>query len=391
MLNKEALRVLKERIPYEDVVTYISGLEDEKMLWSIIDRLPVEIASEVHKRSILRRISAKEFMSDTFTPALEKFWAANQISKGKTPMCPSQQILERIDDSKVEEFLSSRKELAELGLAPIKLLIDVIKADGYPGILFPNIDVRTAYLEFSSLSGVTLGMEAEIETLMKSISFRTKAEMMRELKNYSKLLQDGSTVAAIGKKIPEFEIPEPLFQQLGELQKSVQSFYVKAPIEIEIQNEWVSSRAAALVAQMDRSFQQRNAFVLTPEMLQARIDGQSEIEDVFEKYSIPELLFSNEFNEYATLPFVGTVSGIQSDSPHQFCDGVVKKFVAEYLIGQRYKSASSSCLDILSDLLLEYIDVLADNVITIQKAGGEDQLQNFVKAMRDQGLDIYKE
>jgi hypothetical protein len=135
--------------------------------------------------------------------------------------------------------------------------------------------------------------------------------------------------------------------------------------EIGPMNEMIRSRSEALVQQMRLPLQQRSAFVLTPQVLQARMGLNPEAP--FAPLSIAELLFSNANGEPAPMPFASCQVELPATSSLPYCRAVFRKFAARILLEVGFSSTSDSVLDILADVVHEEVRRIAQTALLIQQ------------------------
>jgi hypothetical protein len=111
--------------------------------------------------------------------------------------------------------------------------------------------------------------------------------------------------------------------------------------------------------------QQRSAFVLTPNVLQARAGQSPEVS--FEPFSMAELLFSNSNGEAAPMPFASCVAELPASSQLPFCRSAFRRFVARQLATYGFKSASEPVLDILADVMNDEVRKIAHAAMAIKQ------------------------
>jgi hypothetical protein len=182
-------------------------------------------------------------------------------------------------------------------------------------------------------------------------------------------------------------VPEDVTEALSALVRKGKAVYDLPPEPPEIGpiNDWIRTRSDALVRQMSLPLQQRSAFVLTPQVLQARM-GQP-VDAPFEPFSIAELLFSNSSGEVAPMPFASCRVELPFASPVAYCRAVFRRFVARQLLALGYVEASDPVLDILADVVAHELKKVAQTAATIQQGAAVDQARCLAHALGACGYD----
>lgn len=391
-VQEAVIQRLHELIPFQDSFDFTIAAEDEVDFWGRIDNLPVTITMELHSLQVGIPNTDKDFPQDSLSPYLQNFWAANCLNNNIVPTTNNSVAFSRIysDDlvTLFDPFLNWKLvddlyiyENYKFSVKNLIYMCDAYSANGFPW-LFCDIDfLRTAYMQMHALSQTIPSkysyLAEEIGTKITQLQYPSKESFSKDIIQCEMNTDD----------IDEFEVPEEMLSDIStilgksnELIKLTQKVPPIGPID-----DWTLSRTAALVGQMGLPLQQRSAFVLTPQILQARIGH--DVESPYEPNSITELLFSNAQGQTMPMPYAHTTSELPNGSNLPFIRSVLKRYVSKQLISLGYASSSDVALDILTDTIHYEIKCIGQHAATIN-SDSSNPLQTINNALYMQGYDI---
>lgn len=353
-VKPEVIETLFNELPFKDIFDVIVGSESPEQFWKYVDSLPRSIAMMLHSIELKINVPVHDFPEETVSPILQSFWAANLISEGKTPETVNPQSITQISMDQLYKILE------ESGGAPhgdsvfsfegyefqMSNLLDICNSSichGMPWFFCEMDDVRAAYCAFSEIIQSAdprfAYLKSRILEKMRNLAYASSAEM----------IDDASDLGI--DSLPEFEMPSAVHDfyvnMISEAQK-VFEMPLRSP-QITPMNDWIKTRAESLVAQMALPLQQRSAFVLTPQILQAR--SGMPVDNAFDPLSLPELLFSNSNGDVCPMPFATSKVELPATSPTVYARSVFRKAAAK-IFSKWFKSVSDIALDVLADVMM---------------------------------------
>ena len=392
-VKPEVLEALFNEIPFKDSFETIISTGNPEDFWDYVDSLPRRLCMKLHNIELRFDVRADEFCEETLSPILESFWAAQVASKNITPETVNPRAITEVSRDLVEGYLSQaggwtkeddnhvRFEGQVFDLDALACMCDCAISDGRAFLFCEIPELRAAYSVFGreveKLDAKYHFTKSQITRKLRKLAYRSTEEMIGDLKG----LQCG--------EIPRFEISEEMHKALLALLDAAGEVFRAPPKGPEIGpvNEWIESRAEALVQQMSLPLQQRNAFVLTPEILQARTGMTDDAK--FEPLSLAELLFSNSKGEAHPMPFANCRAELPAVSPIVYCRAVVRRFVASCLLKTGYTTASDPVLDILTDVIEREIKRVSQTACVIRQSSGQDDRTCLEHALKTCNYDVF--
>jgi hypothetical protein len=390
-VKEELIEVLFASSPYPDILERIVSLPSSADFWDLVDSLPRALSLRLHFCQAKIDTTNKDFPAETLSPVLESFWAANLQSQGMTPSTINSRAITQIYPEHVRLFVKdipTWREISEnqFGVGdyvfPIECMIsmcDAFVSNGRTWIFCSIPELRIASWVFGE----------QVRALPDSFRYlrdRVLSRLRMFAYNSSAQMQEDAREAGL-IEVPPFEIPREVADALSALMKKSRGVF-KLPTrtpEVGPINDWIRSRSDALVRQMALPLQQRAAFVLTPQVLQARM-GQNP-EAPFEPFSMAELLFSNSNGETAPMPFASCKVELPSSSPVAYCRAVFRRFAARMLLESGYEAASDTVLDILADVLQNEAKKIAQTAVVIQQGTQAEVSHCITRAIEVCGYD----
>jgi hypothetical protein len=367
-VKSEVIETLALSIPFRDVFEMIVSAQSSDEFWNFVDSLPRRISTKLHAIQLKIPSTNKDFPSETMSPILQDFWAANAMNQGTTPTTVNSRAFSQVHPELIEEILIAKKIGSQVDPAHWSIcgivfstslladLADCFVCSGRPWLFCEVDSLRMAYAAFANrlvaLERESRHVSPHLSSKLLNFGYHSVIEMNADC--------PGPT------DLPEFSVLKQLTDALSTLcHESRQVFSTTKPLEIGPISDWVASRSEWLIGQMSLPLQQRSAFVLTPNVLQARSGQTPDV--TFEPFSVAELLFSNSNGEAAPMPFAGCVAELPSSSQLPFCRSAFRRFVARQLSVYGFKSASDPVLDILADIMDDEVKKIAHAAIAIRQ------------------------
>lgn len=392
-VKPEVLEALFNSIPFRDSYDTIISTGNSDLFWDYVDSLPRTISMKLHALELRFDVQTDEFSQETLSPVLESFWAAHLGSKGLVPETINPRAITSVSRDFIEDLLSQTSGWSKEGdnqakfenrifnIDALTLMCDCALSDGRSYLFCDIPELRAAY---SALAKVAEHLDpkyhytqSQISRKLRRLGYSNTDSMIRDMKGLE------------CPELPQFEISETLQTALIAILDSAKDVYLspgKGP-EIGPVNSWIETRAEALVQQMSLPLQQRNAFIITPEVLQAR-SGMSE-EAKFEPLSLVELLFSDSTGEAHPMPFANRRVELPVVSPLTSCRAVVRRFVAMVLLKTGYTTASDPVLDILTEVVEREIKRVSQTAVVIRKSSGQDDRTCLEHALKTCNYDVF--
>jgi hypothetical protein len=390
-VKTEVIEILFNFLPFRDMFDQITSATTCEEFWDFIDSLPRHISMRIHACQARLETTSKDFPAETLSPVLELFWAANLLSQNKTPTTINARAITQVYPEHICKFLTELghwEQVSEsewrfgeviFSMNSLVLMCDTFLSNGRTWIFCDIPDLRISYFIFAeqirSLGDQFAYLKARTLNKLRCFGYFSSDQMLDDIK-------DAGTL-----EIPRFEMPSEVSAALSALMKKSMTVWSLPPKSPEIGpiNDWVRTRSEALVIQMALPLQQRSAFILTPQVLQARM-GQNP-EAPFEPFSITELLFSNSDGEAAPMPYSSCKVELPSGSPIKYCRSVFRRFVARQLLAFGYEVASDPVLDILADVVGNEVKKIAQTAVTIQQGTQAEPELCLVHALEVCGYD----
>ena len=388
------LELLHDLVPYRDSFQFLTNTTRQAEFWYLIDdSLPSHIGLQVHAADASFPCSDRDFPPDTITPYFQGFWAALRASSSDSPLYfHNPMAITQITSSNLGEIMEKLgnwsktdhgtwcvcdREFPEISLC---LMCDAAIDEGRPWLFCHADDVRAAYLECDKLLNK---IDKSIDT--SSIHNDIRMFNIKTTDDFVKLAKGISASSTV----PKFSLPPNLLDALSQLMNEACNFFnatrKNCPI-VDKLDTWTKSRAENLDKQMQIPFEQRNAFVSTPQILQARSGLPAD--QPFEKYSLAEFLFSNPNEDVMPFPYVSGKAEIQSESSAPFCHAAFRKFVAGQLMASGYTETTDSAIDILADVSEIIVKKIAQDAIAIQKGSSASTKDIMIQALNTNGFDV---
>ena len=393
-VHPRVLDRLREIVPFEESFGLLTSSNKPEDFWRQIDGLPSAIALELHALAATVPVNDRDFPPDSLTPYFQDFWLARHPDYELTIPAAVTQIGPEV----LLNYLRSSRSWQEkngawvCAASPVPFSFDNILAmcnayisEGRPWLFCPIDEVRASYIAFEGIverAPMTLDL-SEIQAKLRVFQYKSTNEFVSDVQG---LLGKG-----VASKLGQFSFPVKLMTLLGKLMKDSEgmvSGQSKMP-EGNV-NDWIKTRADALVAQMNVPIEKRSITVFTPQVLQARTGQNGDC--LFERESLAELLFSNPNGDVMPLPYTNCRAELPTGSPLPHAKSVFRSFVAAQLLKSGYRSATESVMDILTDVVLCEIAKVASDAaskVATLKGGKRDDSDIMMKSLSTIGYDIY--
>jgi hypothetical protein len=375
------IELLQDIIPFPDIFEQFITANSQRHFWDLVDSLPRRFSLKLHGAELKSDTASRDFPRESLSPILQSFWASHrellaikENSQSKRPCSINSPAITQVTPDHVCSILSESEGWLRASesewtfgafVFSIDSLVNVCEAyisKGRPWFFCEIETVRSAYsacwAHAESIESRTLYLREKIKHKLLNFGYASSIQIAEDFREV------GLDPA------PDPGIPVELAQSLGNLVNQSKTIFrmPPRPLEIGLINDWIESRAEALVAQMNLPLQQRCAFLLTPAILQARMGQTSE--NPFEPFSLAELLFSDSNGEVAPMPFASARAELPATSPVVYCRSVLRRFVGRQLVGFGFQAASEPVMDILADVMGNEVKRIAQTAVAIQKGTG---------------------
>lgn len=364
-VRAEVIETLFNELEFKDSFEYVISVRSADEFWNRVDGLPRRMSMALHMVEIKANVPTFEIQQESVSPVLESFWAANAMSRSETLTSACSQAITGVNTGFVEACVEKRKGWKNVGDGKWKFADQVFSSQNLADMcdsfivggrcwLFCDIHaLRAAYSACSQHvagSGKMGSAELRINERLESVWYSSAEEMTKD---------------ADSLDVPDFLISDELRDELTWIliqSKDAVKRRGCAP-EIAPITESIMARAKALVGQMDLPLQQRGAFNVTSQMLQARSGIPQN--DAFDSNSIHELLFTSSNGEPCPMPYIDNKRNLPAASPTAFCRSVFRNFVKEELVSAGYQTSTDSVLDILTDVVAHEIRRMSQAAVSV--------------------------
>jgi hypothetical protein len=261
-------------------------------------------------------------------------------------------------------------------------MCDAFLFGGRPWVFCPIAQIRSMYLDFAKVvDQLDVRYDyTEILSKMRLFAYDSTQSFVNAIKRWA---STGvlSQIADVRLSIDTAPIASLLQTVVAVMH---QNTFTPSPL---FNDEWTMTRASSLVSQLSLPLEKRLSYSLTPQILQART-GQS-TDAVFQRGSIAELLFSNSAGDVMPLPFASCRAELPAQGNVQFAHAAVRRFVAGQLMRGKFKRASESSLDVLTDVALFEIKAIAEAAAVIRKGSKVNAKAVMMQALRSRGVESY--
>lgn len=391
-VQPQVIERIHEIIPYQESLQSLISGNNTFDFWRQIDNLPPSISIPLHGLDASVPCTDRDFPPDSIDPIFQDFYG--QISHHETSVTPFS--FTKIYPQHINEILSSISGWSKndndqwcvdetvFDMSSLCYICEASYYDSKPWLFVPDQKIRASYIEFDLIFERfenSSSNSSEIAKKLRTFAYTSSEDFINDVKAVSPNTQT--------QKISSFESTSNICPCLNQL--IVEALNVIPNIETcpEYSNdEWIVTRSHALNEQASLPFAQRKAFVLTPQMLQAR---NAQLDDQpFEPCSLAELIFSSSRGDTMPLPYTNCKAELPSGSPFPFCRSVFRKFVARQLMHRGYQYANESCIDILTDFVINHVKTLATTANTIrQENKTTDAKSVFNQALNYNKIDVH--
>ena len=392
------LRFLYHKIPFEDTFQYIFNSSTNEIFWERVDSLPLNISLEAHKIELEIENNDKDFTDQSISPNLFEFFEAKCLSQSSETLGANEMAFLSTNNNIINNFLSKESnwtfneitkiwvfEKNEFQLDLLINLCDCFISNGKTYLICPYNDLRINYLEIEKL------------LINKNENYNIiKLPIINKMKNFHYLKSNDFKLDLIHildeseiNLIPNFELNSIIINNLINLMNNVKNYLLNNPQpspHFPI-NEITLMRTESLITQMSLPLPQRNAFSLTPQMINARL-GDFLNDNPYEIGSIAELLFCDAIGEPVTLPFQSSKIEIPTNSSEPIFKSIFRRFISMELIDQGFNNISESSLEIIVDSFHEVIKSLVHTAKPLIQNNNVDQKNAFRNALLSSGYYI---
>ena len=393
---------LKDYIPFADIFSFIATSPNQAIFWNFIDGLPPQFSLSLHGIDVSIDTNDHDFPEGTIGPLLQDFWGAHCISSNKEPttsQCLSvtsltqdmlNSAIKKCSNWSIEDDNYILNDFS-ISFMLLKCICESFASGGFSWFFLPFENLRASFSKAELfLSQSTRDPEINmIRRKMREFRYSSSEQLIADLQP---ILQSPEIVSILkvmeNPEIPEFEISMNLLQELREVAENAVEILENTAIPPSIgpYDDWIMSRSSALIEQMKLPLQQRSAYVVTPQILQARAGLASDAG--FEPGSLAELLLSDQYGNAVPLPYSSCQSEIPSTSPFSYCTAVLKKFAAKQLEEKgKFQNVSETSIDVLADVLMEEVRKIAQGA-SAQKIGKNSDVNAIINTLKQLNCDV---
>ncbi|OHT03372.1 hypothetical protein TRFO_29235 [Tritrichomonas foetus] len=397
-VQQSVLELLYELVPYKDSFQFLTNTTRKNEFWNLIDEcLPSHISLKLHAADAIIPCDDRDFPPDTLSPVFQDFWAALNISQNSQPVYfQNQYAFTRFKPEHINELIENingtwtRSDDGEkwilldheFSINSLCLMCDSYIDNARPWIFCDVDEIRSAYLECDKiLNKVDKSVDTSaIYSKMRQFGFTNNEDFAKVAKGFT-----------MSYNVSKFALQQDLMEALSSFLTEANNFFRgtnRNIPKIDMIDAWTTSRAENLVQQMEKPFEQRGAYVSTPQILQAR-SGQP-VDQPFEKNSVAELLLSNCNEDVMPFPYTSGRAEIQSGSSVPFVHDAFRKFVARLLMNSGYTATSDSVVDILADVAQIIAKKIAQDATAIKKGSTASARDIMIQALNTNEFDIQK-
>lgn len=361
-VDSTVLERLSELVPFHESISYLTSGNCPRDFWCMIDTLPSAVSLELHALAASIPTHDRDFPEDTIGPLYQDIWLARNpelslVNRVAVTQISAAQFRECLDKSTEWEdndnTWTSKACGASWSFSTLHSMCNAFLMNGKPWIFCAVDAIRVGYIELDRIverlekAENALDLSA-IRGKMCSFQYSTSDEFAQDLKAKGEKGVAGNTEPFTCST----EITAAVRALMRSCTGGVQTVPDAEPCE------WACGRAGFVSDQAAIPVENWTTCGTTAQILQART-GQS-CEAVFERDSLEALLFTSSNGEVLSLPYTNCRAALPRESPVPTAKNVFRTFVAQELIANNFETANESCMDILTDIVVNAVRQIAE-------------------------------
>lgn len=373
---------------FHDIYEWLSNSENEFDFWEKLNNLDPNLISRVNiEESTISSID-KSFIDESISHIFCDFFEANCISSGSkiphrntiTSNITSKNLMLKCFKDQTYNFTLEKENVLYRGssfcsLNDFQNMCNVYLNDGFTWCYYPDKELRDVYNSIATFvikhSFCTSVHRELIIQNLKNLAYHSHGKFHDDMLH----IIDKEDL----KHIPTFHLDQKLLNDLHEFMDKIieenQKVNIIAPYHPI--NDRTLIRTENLVNQMLCSFSQRSAFSITPQIVGARLGHEHDI-NIFEQSSLSELLTCNQNGEANFLPFQDYNVILPDSDSLGYRISVIKRYICLALKDNSINRTYDTCLDILSEFLLESIKQIGFCISSNLKGQSKEKYSEIV-------------
>lgn len=374
----DVIQVLYDEMIFPESFQYVANVENQDIFWSRVDQLPAAISLCIHRLDAITDVHSRDFPEESLSNCFEAFYLSNLNRSKIEPTGVYGAGFSHFNEGMIKDVMKQLKgwEINEkegtytfdgkvfddnVLLCMFESYIMNLK----PWLFCPMEDIRRVYIELDKVTE-TIDIKYDTEEILKKL---------RKFEYYTdgQFLKDVGGLLNKKKIVDKFDLSQKQCNGLSNLLEKAYNVFIESNDNEITQenNEWVDSRTCNLLEQMKLPFGERNALIMTPQLYKERIGKPCE--DNFPECSLSELLFSSINGTTMPLPYTNVSAYISVPSKTKYYHSVIKRLISMELLKGNYTKTTETSLNILTDVIIDYIKSIGTNAKTIGNRSNLDQ------------------